>query len=107
MWAASCKHNLAPEDPQDEELEGWELQTFSRPLRTPPSVTREIQKAVEIEKECTVHRYTERGVPDFADGLDVRWVYHSSKHHRSSRAENCAVCAKDVVKFLQKLRLGG
>lgn len=109
FWAASCHHNHAPEKSylgHGKEHEGWELQRFTRPLSSPPSVIREITKAMEI-KNNDVFGYTKREVPDHTDGPAVHWVNHQIKEHQSNKIHDCYVCGNHVATFLcKKLRLG-
>lgn len=106
FWAASDQDNVAPEELHDKDTDGWELLYFTRPLRSPPSVIREVQLAVEI-RNGTVPKYTDRKVPDHSDGPPVKWVYHGSHEHGYLRVEDCVVCGKIVATFIcTELRLG-
>ncbi|XP_025102978.1 uncharacterized protein LOC112569429 [Pomacea canaliculata] len=105
FWAASGQDNVAPDDLLDWDTEGWELNYFTRPLRSPPSVTREVKLAVEI-RNGTVPEYSERNVPDHSDGPPVKWVYHQPQEHGCLRVEDCVVCGNIVAIFLcTELRL--
>lgn len=99
FWAASCHNNVAPATSTPYVRESWETNIFTRPLRSPPTVIREIEKAWEIEN-CTVPGYTKRGVPDATDGPEIKWVIHKSQHHGPQNIEDCDVCGLAVVEEL-------
>lgn len=115
FWAASDQDNVAPEELYDKDTEGlglglgwegWELLYFTRPLRSPPSVIREVQLAVEI-RNGTVPKYSKRKVPDHSDGQPVEWVYHRNHEHGYLRVEDCVDCGQNVATFLcTEVRLG-
>lgn len=105
LWAASCQHNIAPVELQDSNSGNWEIKYFTKPLRSPPSVIREVEKATEIRRR-KVLRYTERGVPDHTDGPPVEWMNHLCREHESEEIKDCFVCGRNVANFLCKeLRL--
>lgn len=107
FWASSCYDNVAPEDLYDGGSEGWELVHFTRSLRSPPSVLREIRLAVEITKDRTVRDYTDRGLPDHSDGPPAIWFQHHVQQHGCTRVEDCVVCGGEVARFLcTELRIG-
>lgn len=109
FWAASYRHDHAPEKSylwDGKEHEGWELQRFTRPLRSPPSVIREIKQALEI-KNNIVFNYTKREVPDHTNGPAVHWFNHQIQEHQSKKIHDCYVCGNHLATFLyKKLRLG-
>ncbi|XP_025114340.1 uncharacterized protein LOC112576250 [Pomacea canaliculata] len=96
LWAASCYHGLAPKD--------WHEEYLTRPLRSPPVVVREVQKARDIVKEGTVHGYSDRGVPDHTDGPSVQWLYHGGEGHLPVWLGDCNMCGRQVANFLHSLR---
>ncbi|XP_025100570.1 uncharacterized protein LOC112567904 isoform X2 [Pomacea canaliculata] len=105
LWAASCQHNIAPVELQDSNLGNWEIKYFTKPLRSPPSVIREVERATEIRRR-KVLRYTERGVPDHTDGPPVKWMNRICMDHDSEEIKDCLVCGRNVASFLyEELRL--
>lgn len=107
LWAASCQSMMVPDDPKSWQSSGWERKYLTKPLRSPPTVTEEISNAVEITKDETVPGYTQRGAPFQTEGLPVHWIYHESRKHGFTRAEDCKICGEAVARFLHNdLRLG-
>lgn len=96
LWAASCKHRLAPND--------WKLEYFTRPLRSPPAVVREIKKSQEMGS--LVHSYDSRGLPYPTQGPDVKWIHHERPTHPADRPVDCQKCGEEVAIFLKGLRVG-
>ncbi|XP_025113139.1 uncharacterized protein LOC112575467 isoform X1 [Pomacea canaliculata] len=99
LWAASCFHKHAPA--------GWQVAHLTRPLRSPPSVVREVEQDVWIfTRRSPVQPYSERGVPDHTDGPPVRRVYHRGEDHSGRRPGDCVTCGREVASFLHSLRVG-
>lgn len=97
LWAASCRHGIAPE--------GLEVKAFTRPLRSPPVVAREVGKAGEIHVTREVQGYIQREVPDLSDGPPVNYIYHYPDH-TVEWVEDCVRCGKEVTDFLRHLHVG-
>ncbi|XP_025111924.1 uncharacterized protein LOC112574821 [Pomacea canaliculata] len=98
LWAARCLHENAPA--------GWQVEHFTRPLRSPPAVVREVEQDPRITNLCAVHPYSERGVPDHTDGPQVRRLYHRGQGHSGDRPVDCVTCGSEVASFLHSLRVG-
>ncbi|XP_025102178.1 uncharacterized protein LOC112568879 [Pomacea canaliculata] len=98
LWAASCYYGHAPA--------GWRVEDLTRPLRSPPSVVREVEQDANITEYRNVQEYSERGVPDHTDGPSVRRLYHRGQGHSCRRPVDCVTCGRDVASFLHSLRVG-
>ncbi|XP_025112758.1 uncharacterized protein LOC112575254 [Pomacea canaliculata] len=98
LWAASCFHAYAPA--------GWQVEYFTRPLRSPPAVIREVEKDGFITDRY-VHGYSDRGVCDHTDGPPVRRLFHRGQgHSRRVSPVNCVTCGLEVASFLRSLNVG-
>lgn len=84
----------------DEKIKGWEIAHFTTPLRSPPSVIKAIEKAVEIQPCHTIPKYSKLNVPDHAHGPHVKQVWHHPQKHLCQRVEDCEVCGREVADFL-------
>ncbi|XP_025100976.1 uncharacterized protein LOC112568091 isoform X2 [Pomacea canaliculata] len=98
LWAASYFHQNAPA--------GWQVEYLTRPLRSPPTVVREVEQDEMITTDRHVLRYSERGVPDHTDGPPVRRLYHRGHSDSGRFPEDCVTCGREVASFLQSLRVG-
>ncbi|XP_025113056.1 uncharacterized protein LOC112575408 [Pomacea canaliculata] len=98
LWAASCFHGDAPAN--------WQVEYLTRPLRSPPSVVREVKQDEIITRRRHVHPYSERGVPDHTDGPPVRRLYHRGQGHSGDSPLDCVTCGRVVASFLHSLRVG-
>ncbi|XP_025113100.1 uncharacterized protein LOC112575440 [Pomacea canaliculata] len=98
LWAASCFHDFAPA--------GWQVEYLTRPLRSPPTVVREVEQDKRMTAvEPRVKAYSERGVPDHTDGPPVTRLYHGEcKGVSDPCPENCVGCGHQVAKVLRGLR---
>lgn len=96
LWAASCYHTLAPV--------GWQLHVFTRPLRNPPVVTREVELSDEIGRDVT--GYTHLAVPAPTDGPSVKRIFHQGAGHSATSPGGCKLCGGQVRDFLHSLRVG-
>ncbi|XP_025111925.1 uncharacterized protein LOC112574822 [Pomacea canaliculata] len=97
FWASSCYHEDTPV--------GWQVVHLTRPLRSPPTVVREVKKDVKITKHGYVKPYSERGVPDHTDGPPVRRLYHRGQGHSGRWPGDCVRCGGKVARVLQRLRV--
>ncbi|XP_025114143.1 uncharacterized protein LOC112576110 [Pomacea canaliculata] len=93
IWAGSCYHNQAPD--------GWQVEYLRRPLRSPPTVVREVDKTWD----GIVSTYGERGVRDHTDGPPVKRLYHKGQGHISEHPGDCMECGREVARFLRSLRV--
>ncbi|XP_025113895.1 uncharacterized protein LOC112575950 isoform X2 [Pomacea canaliculata] len=98
LWAASCYYAFIPAC--------WQVEYLTRPLRSPPSVVREVEQDEKISKYRVVHPYCKRGVPDHTDGPPVTRLYHRGQGHSGDRPGGCVTCGRDVASFLHSLRVG-
>ncbi|XP_025112558.1 uncharacterized protein LOC112575148 [Pomacea canaliculata] len=98
LWAASCYHGYTPA--------GWQVEYLTRPLRSPPSVVREVARDEKITKHRYVKPYSERGVPDHTDGPPVMRLYHRGQGHSGDWSDDCVTCGREVASFLHSLRVG-
>ncbi|XP_025114049.1 uncharacterized protein LOC112576041 [Pomacea canaliculata] len=98
LWAASCFHGHAPAD--------WPVKYLTRPLRSPPSVIREYERARSITELDHVQPYSERGVPDHTDGPPVKRLYHRGQGQLGDWPGDCVTCGREVASFLHSLRVG-
>ncbi|XP_025111919.1 uncharacterized protein LOC112574817 [Pomacea canaliculata] len=101
LWAANCFHGHAPA--------GWQVEYLTRPLRSPPTVVREVDKDNIIRKGKSVRKYSKRGVPDHTDGPPVRQTCHEWSHSGDwpfNRPYDCVTCCREVASFLHSLRVG-
>ncbi|XP_025101018.1 uncharacterized protein LOC112568122 isoform X2 [Pomacea canaliculata] len=96
LWAASCKHKVAPK--------GWKLEYFTRPLRSPPTVVREVERSEEMGS--LVRSYESRGLPYPTQGPDVKWIHHERPTHPAEFPVDCQRCGEEVAIFLKGLRVG-
>ncbi|XP_025079407.1 uncharacterized protein LOC112555286 [Pomacea canaliculata] len=97
LWAASCFHDYAPT--------GWQVEYLTRPLRSPPTVVREVEQDGRITRDRQVLPYSERGVPDHTDGPPVTRLYHPGQGHSGRRPGECVTCGREVASFLHSLRV--
>lgn len=98
LWAASCYTDNAPD--------GWQLEYFTRPLRFPSVVAREVAMANEITRFRVVKTYNQQGVPDHRDGPPVKILYHRRQGHFHGSIIDCIECGREVASFLHSLRIG-
>ncbi|XP_025112766.1 uncharacterized protein LOC112575257 [Pomacea canaliculata] len=98
LWAASCYHGHAPA--------GWQVESLTRPLRSPPTVVREVEQDESIARHNRIHRYSDRVVPDHTDGPPVRQLYHRGQGHTGRLPDNCVTCGREVASFLHSLGVG-
>ncbi|XP_025113367.1 uncharacterized protein LOC112575607 [Pomacea canaliculata] len=97
LWAASCFHGTAPAR--------WQVEYLTRPLRSPPTVVREVAQNFIISRVPNVLPYSERGVADHTDGPPVTRLYHGEGHSGVSPVD-CVTFGRDVASFLHSLRVG-
>ncbi|XP_025113982.1 uncharacterized protein LOC112576006 [Pomacea canaliculata] len=99
LWAASSFHKYSPT--------GWQVEFLTRPLRSPPTVVREVQRDKRMTGDNPrIHPYSEPGVPDHTDGPPVRQMYHRGQGHSGRIPENCVLCGRQVARYLHSLRVG-
>ncbi|XP_025082240.1 uncharacterized protein LOC112556946 [Pomacea canaliculata] len=98
LWAASCFNESAPA--------GWQVEYLTRPLRSPPTVVREVEQDDRITRDSYVLPYRERGVPDHTDGPPVTRLYHRGQGHSGLLPVDCVTCGREVASFLHSLRVG-
>lgn len=98
LWGASCQHRHTPRS--------WQTVTFTRPLRCPPVVVREVAQAPQMTRFDTVACYSVRGVPDHTDGPPIKWVFHRGTEHPGWQPINCVRCGEEVARFLRSLCVG-
>ncbi|XP_025079708.1 uncharacterized protein LOC112555489 [Pomacea canaliculata] len=84
LWAASCFDGDAPAC--------WQVEYLTRPLRSPPSVVREVEQDSRITTDRDVLPYSERGVPDHTDGPPVTRLSHRGQGHPGPRPVDCVTC---------------
>ncbi|XP_025107952.1 uncharacterized protein LOC112572468 isoform X3 [Pomacea canaliculata] len=94
LWAASCLHGLS--------LNGWEQEYLTLPLRSPPTVVREVAKAEEIRFSQDVRAYSATGIPSHTDGPRLKFI---GQGHSLQRSPNdCEECGRELGRFLWSLR---
>ncbi|XP_025113996.1 uncharacterized protein LOC112576017 [Pomacea canaliculata] len=98
FWAASVYHGDAPA--------GWPVEILTRPLRSPPTVVREVEQDQEISEYKDVETYAGSDVPDHTDGPPIRRLYHRGEGHSVERSVDCATCGLEVASLLLSLHVG-
>lgn len=99
LWAASYFHEFAPK--------GWQVELLTRPLRSPPTIVREVRKDTAFVLNTHLRGYTERGVPDNTDGPPVKRLIHDKDEgHSGYYPADCVTCGQDIASFLRSLRVG-
>lgn len=81
LWAATCYHGNAPT--------GWQTESLTRPLRSPPVIVREIEQDWAMTRSKEVQAYSERGVPDHTDGPPVTQLTHRGQDHSGHVIGEC------------------
>ncbi|XP_025111921.1 uncharacterized protein LOC112574819 [Pomacea canaliculata] len=97
LWAANCYHEDAPD--------GWQVEYLTRPLRSPPTVVREVEQDDEITKLRRVHPYSKRGVSDHTDGPPVTRLCHGGQGHSGDLPVDCVTCGRELASLLHSLRV--
>ncbi|KAK7491622.1 hypothetical protein BaRGS_00017075, partial [Batillaria attramentaria] len=90
LWVASAGHSHTPA----------RLTEFpmTEPLRTPPVVTREVEKSGFIREWKTILGYTPSPTPPPCDGPPLRVLYHRGQGHNEGRPPpECEQCGMDVA----------
>lgn len=93
LWAASCKHGIVPS--------GWQMECFTRPLRCPPAVLKEVEMAEQMDN--VVLKFGSQGVPSHPSDPPVKLVHHDSQHHSGQQPVSCVQCGQEVASFLRGL----
>lgn len=97
MWAASVHIPDLPD--------GFEKETLTVPMRCPPVVTREIQKARELS--IWTGGYSEASTPAPTDGPEVKWLRHEGEPgHSGDRPSDCEQCGVSIADLLNELDVG-
>ena len=91
LWAASFDHDGRP--PRLNEV------IMGEPLRSPPSVTREVQKSDRF-RTGRVYGYDASSGPLHSDGPAPIVVYHTAQHAARSPVD-CQQCGKKVARVLR------
>ncbi|KAK7477367.1 hypothetical protein BaRGS_00031385 [Batillaria attramentaria] len=94
LWAASVYHSLCPPCLQK--------QVFTEPLRTPPSVTREVKRSGVIKAEL-VPKYYACSSPHPCDGPPPIMIQHQAQGHSTGWPGDCEKCGKNLATKLLKL----
>ena len=99
LWAASVLHDGIP--PRLAQV------TLTEPLRTPPSVTSEVQKSDRF-RTGRVHGYTDPPCPLPADGPAPIYLYHSGEGaHCALSPVECRQCGLELAGVLrEQLQVG-
>ncbi|XP_070179089.1 uncharacterized protein [Littorina saxatilis] len=95
LWAAGVKLDI-PADLQDN------VRMLTEPLRSPPSVVREVEKANDM-KDSTVPAYSVPPVAPPCDGpplIAISHYYDSQGHEAGYYPWRCEECAKQVARVL-------
>ncbi|XP_070203224.1 uncharacterized protein [Littorina saxatilis] len=81
------------------------LQThvFTVPLRSAPTVLREIQPVIHRFK---VNDYSDSGMPAPGDGLSVIRLSHHGNAHTGRWPVDCSQCGQDIAAVLRRLGVG-
>lgn len=98
FWAASCYHRHASS--------GWQVKCLTRPLRSPPAVTREVEQNEIMTVDRLVEPYDQRGVPDHTDGPPIVRLYHRGEGHERDCPVDCVTCGHEVASLLHSLGVG-
>lgn len=98
LWAAALQHEVRPPCLLEVKL--------TTPLRSPPSVIREIMKADEIQ-EGYVYNYTASAVPFPTDGPGVKRITHRNGQngHVEVWPRDCAECGRQIARVLKDLNI--
>ena len=76
-------------------------------LRSPPVVTREVQRSKEIERHHYILPYSLPPTPAETDGPPILWRQHRGQPgHTEGEAEDCEECGKVIAKVLKDLGVG-
>nr|KAG5697663.1 hypothetical protein BaRGS_011212 [Batillaria attramentaria] len=97
LWAAAVQHGHKPDCLQEERL--------TVPLRCPPAVVKEVEKAPEFKKGH-VHAYSAHPVHAPTDGPDVWHLEHvqNDKGHADQLfPKDCEHCGENIAKVLKDL----
>ncbi|XP_070206328.1 uncharacterized protein [Littorina saxatilis] len=97
LWAARIGNHDVPRELKEENLR--------LPLRSAPSVLREVEKAFCVYDDIT--KYSNNGVPSPADGLDVIRLSHHGDGHNGLWPDECEQCGRNVAVKLHSLGVGG
>ncbi|KAK7484617.1 hypothetical protein BaRGS_00024143, partial [Batillaria attramentaria] len=97
LWAASLYHADRPSCLEEVRM--------TEPLRTPPAVTREVQKAFWIERFGAVLGYAESSVPPPSEGPAARVVRHQGQGHAEGRPGECERCGLEIAHLLRELHV--
>ena len=100
IWAAAFYHASKPSF----------LISFpmAQPLRTPPAVTREVERSPFLTKGDLIPLYEEPSSPLPSDGPQPKCLYHRGGHHghTGNKLRDCKQCGLDVANFLTELHVG-
>ncbi|XP_025112588.1 uncharacterized protein LOC112575161 isoform X2 [Pomacea canaliculata] len=90
LWATSSKGQ--------EEVDGWQVKTFTTPLHCPPAVVRECPP---LEASYSLPEVTNTQQDNFypTDGPPVKYFYHKES---AISLHDCKDCGKEVAVFLTK-----
>ena len=94
LWSASVRHGNRP--PMLAEV------VLTEPLRTPPSVTREVQQCESMTPGGSVHHYTAGPAPLPCDGPTPRVVVHAGQGHGAGLTIDCEECGRQVARILKE-----
>jgi hypothetical protein len=97
LWAASMYQNCRPHVMTEAML--------TEALRTPPSITREVEKADSIRQQA-VPSYSKVPSPLAAEGRAPRFFEHSGANHTANHIMDCEACGEYVADWLRSLYAG-
>ena len=100
IWAAAFYHTSKPSL-----LTSF---TMAQPLRTPPAVTREVEKSPIFTDGGRISLYEQPSSPLPSDGPQPKCLYHRGGHHghTGNKLRDCKQCGLDVANFLTELHVG-
>lgn len=100
LWAAAVQYAVRPTCLVDVRL--------ATPLRSPPTVVKEILLAEEITEKKSVERYKDSGIPSATIGPVVKRIKHTQGQlgHRELSPYNCEECGSQIADILEGLTIG-
>jgi hypothetical protein len=102
VWAADINHGNRPRLLTEVVLD--------EALRSPLSVTREVEKSLDIGKGHSVYPYCEPSGPLHCHGPSVQVIVHSPQQgqgHKADEAVDCEECGTGVAHLLNRLNVTG
>lgn len=99
LWAAAVHRRVAPRC--------LERVTMTTPLRSPPTVIKEVETAWEIIKLNLIDKYTAAYFTE-TEGPPVKFIEHGNDqpgHDTRQPPEECEKCGREVASVLRELQV--